>query len=63
MSLFKSKKELYLDYEIENFNYDPSNPYTGQVEDLEEFIEVPIRKTKDADQSNNESDLSSEQRE
>lgn len=63
MSLFKSKKELYLDYEIENFNYDPSNPYTGQVEDLEEFIEVPIRKTKDADQSNNESDLPSEQRE
>ena len=61
MSLFKSKKELYLDYEIENFNYDPSNPYTGQVEDLEEFIEVPIRKTKDADQSNNESDLPSEQ--
>ena len=63
MSLFKSKKELYLDYEIENFNYDPSNPYTGQVEDLEEFIEVPIRKPKDADQSNNESDLPSEQRE
>ena len=63
MSLFKSKKELYLDYEIENFNYDPSNPYTGQVEDLEEFIEVPIRKVKDADQSNNESDLPSEQRE
>jgi len=63
VSLFKSKKELYLDYEIENFNYDPSNPYTGQVEDLEEFIEVPIRKVKDADQSNNESDLPSEQRE
>ncbi len=61
MSLFKSKKELYLDYEIENFNYDPSNPYTGQVEDLEEFIEVPIRKAKDVDQSDNKPDLSSEQ--
>ncbi|CAB4159843.1 hypothetical protein UFOVP724_8 [uncultured Caudovirales phage] len=61
MSLFKTKKELYLDYEIENFNYDPTNPYTGQVEDLEEFIEVPIRKSKDVDQSDNEPDLPTEQ--
>jgi hypothetical protein len=57
MSWFKDKKE---DEEYEDdFNYDPTNPYTSEVED--DFIEVNIKDLINADKSNNESKLPTEQ--
>lgn len=59
MSWFKDKKEDEL--LEEDFNYDPSNPYTLQVE--EEFIEVNIKDLiKNGDKSNTKSELPTEQR-
>lgn len=59
MSWFKDKKEDEL--LEEDFNYDPSNPYTLQVE--EEFVEVNIKDLiKNGDKSNTKSELPTEQR-
>jgi hypothetical protein len=57
MSWFKDKKEEQ-EYE-DDFNYDPTNPYTSKIED--DFIEVNIKDLINANKSNNESELPTEQ--
>jgi len=57
MSWFKDKKEE--NENQEDFNYDPTNPYTLQVED--DFVEVNIKELLNANKSSDESKLSPEQ--
>ncbi len=53
MSWFKEKKEEECE---EDFKYDPSNPYTSQVE--EEFEEINLKDfIKNVNKPNNESNL------
>jgi hypothetical protein len=58
MSWFKDRKELE-ENSNDDFNYDPSNPYTLMVED-EEFIEVKIGANKNDNKSIDESKLPTE---
>ncbi len=58
MSWFKDRKDLEQNYE-DDFNYDPTNPYTSMVED-EYFIEVKIGAKQNDNKSTNESKLPTE---
>lgn len=58
MSWFKDRKDLEQNYE-DDFNYDPTNPYTSMVED-EDFIEVKIGAKQNDNKSTNESKLPTE---
>lgn len=59
MSWFKDRKELYIIDEEEIFDYDPTNPYSAQIEE-EEFVEVKIGKQKDDNKFTTEFELPSE---
>jgi len=58
MSWFKDRKDLEQNYE-DDFNYDPTNPYTSMVED-EDFIEVKIGAKQNDNKSTDESKLPTE---